>query len=102
MRLEDSILDGAVYVERSELTGYPSFMYRPKGWKSALPLKNASSMVSDLAPVVLYLRHLVEPGNVLIIEEPESSLHPGHAGRVHPSDCSNRSCGRSGDRHDAQ
>ena len=34
-------------------------------------------MVSDLAPVVLYLRHLVRPGDVLIIEEPESSLHPG-------------------------
>ena len=33
-------------------------------------------MVSDLAPVVLYLRYLVQPGNVLIIEEPESHLHP--------------------------
>ncbi len=76
VQIEDSILDGSVYVERSELTGYPSFMYRPKGWKNALSLKNASSMASDLAPVVLYLRHLIEPGNVLIIEEPESSLHP--------------------------
>ena len=37
---------------------------------------HASSMVSELAPVVLYLRHLVQPGNVLIIEEPESHLHP--------------------------
>ncbi len=33
-------------------------------------------MVSELAPVVLYLRHVVEPGNVLIVEEPESHLHP--------------------------
>ena len=75
-QIEDAILGGSVVVERSELIGYPSFLYRPKGWKNTLPLKNASSMVSDLAPVVLYLRHLVEPGNVLIIEEPESSLHP--------------------------
>lgn len=37
---------------------------------------NASSMVSEIAPVVLYLRHLVQPGNVLIVEEPESHLHP--------------------------
>ena len=37
----------------------------------------SSSMVSELAPVVLYLRHLVQPGDVLIIEEPESHLHPG-------------------------
>lgn len=33
-------------------------------------------MVSELAPVVLYLRHLVQPDNVLIIEEPEAHLHP--------------------------
>ena len=37
---------------------------------------NASSMVSELAPVVLFLRHVVKPGEVLIIEEPESNLHP--------------------------
>ena len=37
---------------------------------------NSSSMVSELAPVVLYLRHVVQPGDVLIIEEPESHLHP--------------------------
>ena len=37
---------------------------------------NASSMVSELAPVVLYLRHRVQPDNVLIVEEPESHLHP--------------------------
>ena len=34
-------------------------------------------MVSELAPVVLYLRYKVGPGNVLIIEEPEAHLHPG-------------------------
>ena len=75
-RIEDAILGGSVYIERSDLIGFPQFMYRPKGWRKALRLTNASSMVSELAPVVLYLRHLVEPGNVLIIEEPESSLHP--------------------------
>ena len=34
------------------------------------------SMVSELAPVVLYLRHVVGSDSVLIIEEPESHLHP--------------------------
>ena len=41
------------------------------------PLMRASSMVSELAPVVLYLRYRVSPGSLLIIEEPESHLHPG-------------------------
>ena len=33
-------------------------------------------MVSELAPVVLYLRHVVSPDDLLIIDEPESHLHP--------------------------
>ena len=74
--IEQKILHGAVGIERSALINYPHFTYRPDGWKEDLPLLHASSMVSDLAPMVLYLRHLVRPGNVLIIEEPESHLHP--------------------------
>ena len=75
-RIEDAILHGSVGMERAETSGYPRFTYRPKGWKGSLPLMNASSMVSELAPIVLYLRHRVSPGNVLIVEEPESHLHP--------------------------
>ena len=55
---------------------YPNFAYRPHGWKEDLALANASSMVSELAPIVLYLRYMIKPGNVLIVEEPESHLHP--------------------------
>ena len=75
-RIEQAILGGSVQVERSEVIGYPHFTYRPNRWRKGLSLMNASSMVSELAPVVLYLRHMVDPGNVLIIEEPESHLHP--------------------------
>ena len=74
--IEEAILDGSVGVERSATIDYPRFTYKPTGWKNELPLMNASSMVSELAPVVLYLRHMVEPGQVLIVEEPESHLHP--------------------------
>ena len=73
--LEQQILKGQIRSENSE-TGYPMFSYHPQGWKEDLPLMNTSSMVSELAPVVLYLRHIVQPGDVLIIEEPESHLHP--------------------------
>ncbi len=75
-KLEEAILGGEVHQSRSA-TGYPDFSYRPADRKEMIPLMQASSMVSELAPVVLYLRHVVQPGDVLIIEEPESHLHPG-------------------------
>lgn len=74
--IETAILGGSVGIDRSSATGYPHFTYRPDGWARDLSLTNASSMVSELAPLVLYLRHAVAPGDVLIIEEPESHLHP--------------------------
>lgn len=74
-RLEEAVLGGTVRVESSD-SNYPQFLYRPKGWSSDLALMRSSSMVSELAPLVLYLRHVVGRGDVLIIEEPESHLHP--------------------------
>lgn len=73
--LEQNLLAGIVRLNRSE-TGYPSFVYRPANWESDMPLMRTASMVSELAPVVLFLRHLVESDDLLIIEEPESHLHP--------------------------
>lgn len=74
--IEKDILGGVIGVEELEQMGYPNFTYMPVGWKDNLSLMQSSSMVSELAPVVLYLRHIVKPGSVIIVEEPESHLHP--------------------------
>ena len=74
--LEDDVLAGKIRVKPSP-SGYPEFLYRPQQMKEEIRLNQASSMVSELAPLVLFIRGVISPGDTLIIEEPESHLHPG-------------------------
>ena len=74
--LETEVLAGEIRLKPSS-SGYPDFHYRPQGIEEDIRLSQTSSMVSELAPLVLYLRSLVQPGDTLIIEEPEAHLHPG-------------------------
>jgi predicted ATPase len=72
--LEGSVLNGTIHLEPSPQQ-YPEISYEmTEGQK--FPLYRTSSMVSELAPVILYLRYLLRPGDLVIIEEPESHLHP--------------------------
>nr|MBF2734499.1 AAA family ATPase [Betaproteobacteria bacterium AqS2] len=59
IEIEKNIVGGKIGVERSPLIGYPEFTYQPTGWKTPLSLNNASSMVSEIAPIVLFLRYKV-------------------------------------------
>ena len=72
--MESKILLGKVEYRKSE-TGYPDFIYSPASG-SELPLMNASSSVSELAPVALFIRHYLGIGDCFILEEPEAHLHP--------------------------
>ena len=70
--LEKEILQGTVGFETSERE---ELLFQPKeNIKLEMPI--VSSMVKELAPLVLCLRYLVEPYELLIIDEPEMNLHP--------------------------
>ncbi|HEX2416668.1 MAG TPA: AAA family ATPase [Micromonosporaceae bacterium] len=73
-RLEQEILGGLIALEPDGPGGYPEPVYRSPGGE--FPLARTSSMVSELAPVVLFLRHVLRRGDLLMIEEPEAHLHP--------------------------
>ena len=76
--MEAHVLSGKVHVQKEE-TQYPDFRYRfrANGKEYDLPLMSASSSVSELAPISLFIRHYLDVGNLFIVEEPEAHLHPG-------------------------
>ena len=76
-QLETELLEGGIEVKRPTPEAYPEFLYRPDQAEEALRMSHSSAMVSELAPLVLFLQGIVEWGDLLIIEEPESHLHPG-------------------------
>ena len=77
--IETDVLHGRIDLDESAGLPYPEIVYVPTG-DEPLPgkfaLEHTSSMVSELAPLVLFLKYLVGKGDLLILEEPESHLHP--------------------------
>ncbi len=81
-QLELDLLEGKIEVERATSDAYPEFLYRPDQAEEPLRMSHSAAMVSELAPLVLYLQGIVGQGDLLIIEEPESHLHPGAQTKV--------------------
>lgn len=77
--IETEVLRGRIDLDESVGLPYPEIVYEPVGIQpppGKFTLEHSSSMVSELAPLVLFLKYLVRPGDLLILEEPESHLHP--------------------------
>ena len=76
--IEQKIMHGAIKT-KTLATRYPDFRYQflDKNKESRdISLMHASSSVSELAPIVLFIRYYLSSGDVFIVEEPEAHLHP--------------------------
>lgn len=65
---------GRIKVRLHPRTGTPEivFEYHDREY----PIHAAASSVAELAPIILYIRHMVKRGSFIIIEEPEAHQHP--------------------------
>ena len=73
-RMEREMLSGSVQVSHAGHGRFPAVLYHCNG--SRLPLPRASSSVSEIAPLSLYLKHVAGRRSMLIVEDPEAHLHP--------------------------
>ena len=73
--LEQEVSRGTIDVDQP-VSGaeYPEFVYEANG--NRIPIHRTSSMVFEIAPIVLFLKYIVSSKDLLIIEEPEAHLHP--------------------------
>ena len=77
--IESDVLKGEIDLDDSSGLPYSEIVYLSGGAKQGeqkFTLNQTSSMVSELAPLILFLKYLIRPGDLLILEEPESHLHP--------------------------
>ena len=72
--IETSVLNGNIDFDQSGGLALREIEYESPNGKFAI--NSTSSMVSELAPLILFLKYLINPGDLLILEEPESHLHP--------------------------
>ena len=72
--IERNVMGGEIDFDQSQDLPFPEIYYQTDAGK--FTMDQTSSMVSELAPLVLFLKYLVRPGDLLILEEPESHLHP--------------------------
>jgi predicted ATPase len=70
--LEKDMLHGEVIIKHT--LSVPEIKFKQNGREFSM--EESSSTVSEMAPLILYLKHIVEDRSLLVIEEPEAHLHP--------------------------
>lgn len=69
----ERLIGGSVVAARGR-ERVPSLSYQHG--KQAIPVQRASSMVAELAPLIRWISDVLNPGDLLLIDEPEAHMHP--------------------------
>lgn len=72
--LEKDLFHGSIKLHSTVKNSLKQIVYHSKYGKT--PLHRASSTISEIVPLSMYLKYIVRRGSLLIIEEPEAHLHP--------------------------
>lgn len=70
--------NGRLSIRNPRNEDLPTYEYKINNLKESIDLVSTSSAITELSPLIMYLRHKISEGNneLLIIDEPELSLHP--------------------------
>ena len=73
--LEEEITKGIIDIR---MIGplFPEIVYIMPEFNKSLELYKTSSMISELAPIIIYFKYIISKNGFIIIEEPEAHLHP--------------------------
>ena len=71
--IEKGVLKGEVKITRNGDVEFVSFR---AGSSRHLPIHMSSSIVKTMSSLVIYLKHIAQKGDLLIIDEPEMNFHP--------------------------
>ena len=72
-KFETKAMQGTVTI-RVGLNNMPNIIFKQNN--EEFPLNASASSVKDMAAFLLYLKHVARPNDVVILEEPETCLHP--------------------------
>lgn len=71
--IETLLLQGQVAI-----SGYGDIGFIPQNSQQTLELPISSSLVKSLSSLVFYFKHIAQPNDIIMIDEPELNLHPNN------------------------
>ena len=73
-KFEHELFGGEIFIKEDDSPLKDIYYKRDDGLE--IPLSQASSSISEMTPLILYLKYILKENDTLIIEEPEAHLHP--------------------------